>query len=399
MFATLLIPCWAALGLLSAAPPPATLERAEALAQGARTVQDLVAAETEYLRIMEGGGLDSRALLGLGRILMRRGQPGAALVACTEVIGLDPHGPEGAQALLLGATALDRTGDGPGALAFLQRAAEGFPDTAEGLEARRRLDILARHRLVRPPLASLGRHPEGRGDWLKTPTALTLDASGRLALYQDGLNQAFRLEGTDLVPVGPSLKDVRALAFSTEGRLGLLAPKIGLWLEGSATSVPLAGQPGGLASDGWHGFWVSDAKAGGLMHVGPEGAPRTLPAPAFAWLAPLPGGGVVGACEATRTLHYVDAAGQSRLTIPYGKELPAPFRQILALASDPEGHVAALVDGDYEGVVIWGPQGQVLRHATFKGLGISGRFRALVFDREGCLLLADRSGDQLFRLR
>ena len=71
---------------------------------------------------------------------------------------------------------------------------------------------------------------------------------------------------------------------------------------------------------------------------------------------------------------------------------------MLALASDPLGHVAALVDGDFEGVVLWGPDGAVLRSATYKTLGLSGKFRALAMDRQGALILADRSNDLLIRL-
>jgi hypothetical protein len=84
--------------------------------------------------------------------------------------------------------------------------------------------------------------------------------------------------------------------------------------------------------------------------------------------------------------------------VPYGKDLPAPFKAVVALASDPLGHVAALVDGDFEGVAVWGPDGALLRSATYKSLGLSGKFRAIAMDRQGSLILADRSNDLLIRL-
>jgi hypothetical protein len=85
--------------------------------------------------------------------------------------------------------------------------------------------------------------------------------------------------------------------------------------------------------------------------------------------------------------------------VPYGKELPTPFKYVLALCSDPLGHVAAIVEGgDFDGVVLWGPDGAVLRSATFKALGISGKFRAIAIDRQGGLILADRSNDLFIRL-
>jgi hypothetical protein len=62
--------------------------------------------------------------------------------------------------------------------------------------------------------------------------------------------------------------------------------------------------------------------------------------------------------------------------------------------------VAALVDGgDFgEGVVVYGPDGSVLRQATLKALGISGRITSLAMDRGGGIILCDRRNDLLFRL-
>jgi len=106
----------------------------------------------------------------------------------------------------------------------------------------------------------------------------------------------------------------------------------------------------------------------------------------------------VAASDASRTLLFLDAQGQARITVPYGKDLPAPFKYVVALASDPLGHVAALVDGDFEGVAVWGPDGALLRSASFKTLGLSGKFRAIAMDRQGALILADRSNDLLIRV-
>jgi len=58
----------------------------------------------------------------------------------------------------------------------------------------------------------------------------------------------------------------------------------------------------------------------------------------------------------------------------------------------------AIVDGDFEGVALWGPNGALLRFATFKALGLNGKFRAVTLDRQGGIILADRSNDLLIRL-
>ena len=108
--------------------------------------------------------------------------------------------------------------------------------------------------------------------------------------------------------------------------------------------------------------------------------------------------GAVMASDANRSLLFLDATAQPRLTIPYGKDLPASFKYVLALCTDPTGNVAAIVDGDFEGVVVWGPDGALLRQATFKALGLNGKYRALALDRQGGILLADRSNDLLIRL-
>ena len=85
---------------------------------------------------------------------------------------------------------------------------------------------------------------------------------------------------------------------------------------------------------------------------------------------------------------------------PWPPRRPAPFRAVTARAADGAGQIAALVDGgDFgEGVVIYGPDGAVLRQATFKALGISGRITSLAMDRSGGLILCDRRNDLLIRL-
>jgi hypothetical protein len=109
---------------------------------------------------------------------------------------------------------------------------------------------------------------------------------------------------------------------------------------------------------------------------------------------------VVVASDADRKLLYLDAEGQPRIIVPYGKGLPGPFRKVLALATDGVGQVAALVDGaDFgQGVVIFGPDGAVLRQATFKALGLTGNITSLALDHSGGLILCDRRNDLLLRL-
>jgi len=150
--------------------------------------------------------------------------------------------------------------------------------------------------------------------------------------------------------------------------------------------------------DRWGSLWIADARNGELSILSADGKTHSLPSPSLNALAPMPLGGLVAASDAKGALLFLDPAGHTRLSIPYGKDLPIPFRTIMALATDPVGHVAALVDGDFEGVVLWGPDGSLLRFATFKGLGLSGRFRGLALDRQGGILLADRSNDLIVRL-
>jgi hypothetical protein len=104
------------------------------------------------------------------------------------------------------------------------------------------------------------------------------------------------------------------------------------------------------------------------------------------------------ASDADRKLFFLDSDGQPRTILPYGKDLP--FRTVTALASDGAGQVALLVDGgDFgEGVLILGPDGALLRQATFKALGITGRITSLALDHSGGIILCDRRNDLLIRL-
>jgi hypothetical protein len=181
-----------------------------------------------------------------------------------------------------------------------------------------------------------------------------------------------------------------------------LLSKNGLLREDPSLAQPLGalGAISGAALDRWGNLWVADTKTPALTLFSQEGSARTVASPTANALAPLPTGGVVIAADADRKLLFLDAEGQPRIVVPYGKDLPAPFRMVTALATDGAGQVAALVDGgDFgEGVVIFGPDGAVLRQATFKGLGISGRITSLALDRSGALILCDRRNDLLIRL-
>ena len=254
-------------------------------------------------------------------------------------------------------------------------------------------------RIQKPPLKSLGPWPQGKQKWLKTPTLLAMDAEGRLIVYQDDLDQAFLLKGTELVPASPAGKSAKVLVPGSEGQVWIVSPKAGL-VKPDAPAVGLGpfSSPTGAFVDGWKTLWVGDSKASaiGLFPLG--GEPRTIPSPSAAGLVPMPDGGAVLASDTNRALLFLEASGQPRLTVPYGRNFPAPFRYILALCSDPLGDVAAIVDGDFEGVAVWGPDGTLLRCATFKSLGLSGKFRAVALDRQGCLILADRTNDVLIRV-
>jgi len=303
-------------------------------------------------------------------------------------------------AQLQAAELLDSMGDLQGCLGLLQGVRTRFPQSPEAQEAEWRIGVRVRHRIQKPPLKSEGPWPAGKTKWLKTPTLLATDSKGGLFIYQDDLDRAFALKGSELVPVGTVTKNAKAMTVPASGVPWLVSAKAGVTREEGAAplAVPNLSTPTGAFLDGWQNLWVSDAKAASITLVTSEGAFRSLPSPAAAAMAALPTGGAVVASDANRSLLFLDSNGQPRITVAYGKDLPAPFRYVLSLGSDPTGHVAAIVDGDFEGVVLWGPDGALLRRATFKELGLSGKFRAIALDRQGGILLADRSNDLLIRL-
>jgi streptogramin lyase len=226
-----------------------------------------------------------------------------------------------------------------------------------------------------------------------------MNPTGGLIIYQDDLDQAFLLQGSALTPIGPGGKGAKALVAGPEGQTWILSAKQGLFRQdGTSLTLGTFTSPTGAFLDPWGNLWVGDSKATAIGLFPPDGEARSLPSPSAVGLVPMPNGGAVLASDTNRALLYLDAAGQPKLTIPYGKDFPAAFKYVLALCSDPLGHVAAIVDGDFEGVAIWGPDGSLLRSATFKALGLNGKFRALTLDRQGGILLADRSNDVLIRL-
>ena len=382
----------------------ALLLRGTVLAERSRKPQDLKEAMGELNRLVDlfpehPAVQEARYRLGLACLV--QGQPSRALAHFVEALRLDPGSPVAPKAQLQLAEALDLTGDLPGCLRLLQGLRNRWPASPEAEEAAWRLAVRVKHRLQKPPLRSEGPWPQGRQKWLKTPTLMAVAPNGALLIYQDDLDRAFELKGAELMPAGPVAKNAKALLVGPSGQPWLLVPKLGVVKEEGQPPLPLPtlASPTGAFLDAWGALWVADAKAGSLTVVAADGSSRQIPTPAPSVMAALPGGGGVVASDANRSLLFLDAEGQPRLTVPYGKDLPAAFREVLALASDPTGHVAALVEGgDFEGVVLWGPDGTLLRQATFKALGISGRFRALALDRQGGILLADRSNDLLIRL-
>lgn len=370
------------------------------LADRARKDADLKEAMGEFNRVVDlfpGHPILQATRYRMGLAWGLQHQWGRALASFTEVIRLDPGTPVAAQAQLQCAEILDLQGDLPGCLRLLQSIRNAWPQAPEAQEAEWRIQVRVLHRIRKAPLASEGPWPQGRQSWLKTPTLLATGRNGELFIFQDDLDRAYLLKDGAVEPVGPTVKSAKAMAVGADGVPWLVSGKLGLFRGETPISLPLTA-PSGLVADAWGQAWISDARQGSLMVVAADGTPRTIPSPAATALAALPTGGVVAASDANRSLLFLDAAGQPKVTVPYGKDLPAPFKSVLALCSDPLGHVAAIVDGDFEGVVLWGPDGSLLRQATFKGLGISGKFRSLALDRKGGIILADRSKDMMIRL-
>lgn len=381
----------------------ALLLRGQILAAQARKAPDLREAVGEFNRVVDlfpdhPAVQPARYHLGLAAKL--QGQWGRALQHFTETLRLDPTSPFAPMAQLQAAELLDVMGDLPGCLRLLQGIRSQFPASPEAEEATWRIAVRVKQRLQKPPLSSQGAWPSGRTKWLKTPTLLTTGPKGELFIFQDDLDRAFLLKGNEVTPAGSLAKGAKAMAVNAAGTPLLVSLKGGISGEEGAPSLPLPAltAPTGAFLDGWQNLWVSDAKSATITIVAPDGTTRSLPSPAASAMAGLPTGGAAVASDANRSLLFLDAAGQPRLRVPYGKDLPASFKYVLSLCADPLGHVAAIVDGDFEGVVLWGPDGTVLRQATFKALGLEGKFRAIALDRQGGIVLADRSNDLLIRL-
>lgn len=374
------------------------------LTKQARRPAELKDAMADFNRLLDlfpDAPACGEARLHLGRAWRDQGQWGRALQQFIDTFRLHPGSPAAPQAMLEAAETFDLLGDLPGCLRMLQRLRTEAPQSPEAQEAIWRMAVRVKHRLQKPPLRNEGPWPAGRVKWLKTPTLLAMAPDGDLLIFQHDLDRTFRLHGSDLTPQGPSAPGTRALLAAPAGAVWMLS-KSGLIREDTAAAQPLGplGAMSGAALDRWGNLWVADAKTPALTLFPPEGGSRTVASPTANALAPLATGGVVIAADADRKLLFLDLDGQPRIVVPYGKDLPAPFRSVTALASDGAGQVAALVDGgDFgEGVVILGPDGAVLRQATFKALAITGRITSLAFDRSGGLLLCDRRNDLLIRL-
>lgn len=381
----------------------ALLLRGIILARKARRPQDLREALAEFNRLVDlfpDSAEAAEAQAQIGQAHLDQGQPLRAFAAFSNAAQRDPAAPVTPRALLAIAEIEDQLGNLEGCLTLLQRILDRHPSSPEAPEARWRMAVRVRHRLQKPPFKSLGPWPAGRAKWLKTPTLLGQNASGELFIFQDDLDQAFRLTASGLEPSGAKGKNAKALAMGPDGLPWPVIGKQGA-VRPDGSQVPLAtlANPSGAFVDRWGNLWAGDAKTASLTVVAADGTARTVASPAATALAPMPDGGAVVASDANRSLIFLNQTGQIRTQVAYEKGLPGHFKNVLALATDPLGHVAALVEGgDFEGIVLWGPDGTVLRHATYKALGIAGRFRAVVIDRQGGLILADRTNDLLLRV-
>ncbi|HEY3400891.1 MAG TPA: outer membrane protein assembly factor BamD [Geothrix sp.] len=380
------------------------LLRGVLLARQARRSADLKDAMAEFNRVLDlfpESPAVPEAHFQLGRAWGNQGQWGKSLQHFVEAFRIRPDAAIAPRAMLKAAETMDLLGDLPGCLRMLQRLRLLAPQSPEAQEAAWRIAVRVKHRMQKPPFSNEGSWPAGRVKWLKTPTLLATAPDGDLLLYQYDLDHAFRLHNGELSPAGPGAPGAKALVATATGEVWLLS-KAGLHREPAAAPTPLGGLGAitGAALDRWGALWVGDAKTPALTVLGADGTSRTVASPTANALAALPTGGVVIAADADRKLLFLDADGQPRTVVPYGKDLPAPFRYVLALASDGAGQVAALVDGgDFgEGVILLGPDGALLRQATFKSLGISGRITSLALDRSGGLILCDRRNDLLIRL-
>lgn len=383
----------------------AMLLRGQILGAGARGPEQLKEVLAEYHRVVDlfpGHPSAQQARFELAGCYLRLGQWGRALQNGLEAVRLDPEAPAARGALLQAAGTLDLMGDTTGCLRMLQSVRDRYPGSKEAEAARVRIQVLVKARLQKSPLRAQGPWPEGRSKWLKAPTLLAEGADGALYIYQEDLGRASALRDGQLVPAGPAAKAARAMVVTASGQPWLVNGRQGVVKDDApaqgAPPAPLFQAPTAAALDGWGNLWLADAKVPYLQVAPPEGPPRTVPLAGIVALAPLPTGGMAAASDAQRSLLYLDAQGAAQVSVPYGRDLPAPFKTVVALAADGMGQVAALVEGGFEGVVVWGPDGELLASSTFKALGLVGKFRGLAMDRRGGLILSDRANDQLVRV-
>ncbi len=378
--------------------------RGEILAAQARKPEALKEAQAEWNRTLDlfpDASAAMQARYDLGVAARDLGKPQSALVSFQEVFRTQPDTPVALKALLQAADLLDLQGDLQGCLRLLQRVRNIAPQSPEAAEALWRLSVRVRHRLQKPALKSEGPWPAGKQKWLKTPTLMASTPEGGLVIYQSGLDRAYALRGGDVVPIGPAPAPSAKVLLVGAGESLSLATKTGVMREdGALQPLTNPGYINGGFLDRWGTAWLADTKATGILQLPVDGAARVLPTPVAYALCPHLNGGAVLANDGTRTLTIVDGEGKSLATIPYGKDLPTAYKEVIALAADGAGQTAALVEGgDFgEGVVIYGPDGAMLRFASFKALGISGRVTSLVLDRSGAVILCDRRNDTLIRL-
>jgi TolA-binding protein len=380
------------------------LLRGVLLKRQARRPAELKDAMAEFNRVIDLFPNDpacAEACLHLGEAWRDQGQWGRALQQFIDAFRLHSGSAVAPRAMLEAAETLDLMDDLPGCLRMLQRLRTESPGAPEAQEAAWRMAVRVKQRLQKPPLRNEGPWPAGRTKWLKTPTLLSFAPDGDLLIFQKDLDHAFRMHGGELLQQGPPAPGALVLLTDPAGAVWMVS-KNGLVREDTAALQPLGtlGAISGASLDHWGDLWVADTRTPAITVFTREGESRTLASPMVNALAPLPTGGVVIASDADHKLLYLDAEGQPRISVPYGKDLPTPFRKVIALASDGAGHVAALVDGaDFgQGVVIFGPDGALLRQATFKALGINGNITSLVLDRSGGVILCDRRNDLLIRL-
>jgi TolA-binding protein len=371
------------------------------LAHRPAELKDAMAEFNRVIDLFPDDPACAEARLQLGLAWRDQGQWSRALQQFIDAFRFHSGSTVAPQAMLQAAETLDLMGDLPGCLRMLQRLRSESPQAPEAQEAVWRTAVRVKHRLQRAPLRNEGPWPAGREKWLKTPTLLSLSPCGDLLVFQKDLDRAFRLHGGELVQQGPNAPGTLVLLADPAEALWLLS-KNSLIREDAPTVQPLGSLSAisGGALDAWGNLWVADSRTPAITIFTKEWGSRTLASPTLNALAPLPMGGVVAASDADRKLLFLDAEGQPRVVIPYGKDLPGPFRKVIALAADGAGQVAALVDGaDFgQGVVIFGPDGAVLRQATFKALGVTGNITSLALDRSGGLILCDRRNDLLLRL-